>query len=93
MQNPLFWAGYIQEVIIPHCEHLEKAFFEKVLPAFEAVESEAEQISNEKWERLIRRTGTTIMFESSGGQVDKVAHLPELRFALGEPEGGHDLGG
>jgi hypothetical protein len=32
------------------------------------------------------RVGTTIMFESSGGQVDKVAHLPELRFALGEPE-------
>jgi hypothetical protein len=29
---------------------------------------------------------TTILFESSGGQVDKVAHLPELRFALGEPE-------
>ncbi|MBS3948424.1 MAG: hypothetical protein KGZ57_09045 [Dethiobacter sp.] len=57
MQNPLFWAGYIQEVIIPHYEHLEKAFFEKVLPAFEAVESEAEQISNEKWERLIRQPG------------------------------------
>lgn len=33
-----------------------------------------------------RRVGTTIFFESSGGQVDKVAHLPELRFALGEPE-------
>ncbi len=33
-----------------------------------------------------RRTGTTILFESSGGQVDKVAHLPELRFALGEPQ-------
>jgi hypothetical protein len=32
------------------------------------------------------RVGTTILFESSGGQVDKVAHLPELRFALGEPE-------
>ena len=32
-----------------------------------------------------RRTGTTILFESSGGQVDRVAHLPELRFALGEP--------
>jgi len=28
----------------------------------------------------------TILFESSGGQTDKVAHLPELRFALGEPE-------
>lgn len=33
-----------------------------------------------------RRVGTTILFESSGGQADKVAHLPELRFALGEPE-------
>jgi hypothetical protein len=33
-----------------------------------------------------RRVGTTILFESSGGQVDKVAHLPELRFALGQPD-------
>ena len=33
-----------------------------------------------------RRVGATILFESSGGQVDKEAHLPELRFALGEPE-------
>ena len=33
-----------------------------------------------------RRVGAAIFFESSGGQVDKAAHLPELRFALGEPE-------
>jgi len=33
-----------------------------------------------------RRVGTTILFESSGGQIDKMAHLPELRFALGEPD-------
>jgi hypothetical protein len=33
-----------------------------------------------------RRVGTAILFESSGGQTDKMAHLPELRFALGEPE-------
>lgn len=32
------------------------------------------------------RVATTVLFESSGGQVDKVAHLPELRFALGETE-------
>lgn len=32
------------------------------------------------------RVGTVILFESSGGQTEKVAHLPELRFALGEPE-------
>ncbi len=33
-----------------------------------------------------RRVATTILFESSGGQSDKLAHLPEMRFALGEPE-------
>ena len=33
-----------------------------------------------------RRVGATVFFESSGGQVDKIAHLPELRFALGEPD-------
>lgn len=33
-----------------------------------------------------KRVGTAILFESSGGQVDKIAHLPELRFALGEPD-------
>jgi hypothetical protein len=36
-------------------------------------------------ENIHRRVGTAILFECSGGQVDKVAHLPELRFALGEP--------
>jgi hypothetical protein len=33
-----------------------------------------------------RRVGTAILFESSGGQIDKVAHLPELRFAICEPD-------
>jgi len=33
-----------------------------------------------------RRVGLAILFESSGGMVEKVAHLPELRFAIGEPE-------
>ena len=32
-----------------------------------------------------RRVATVILFESSGGQAEKIAHLPELRFALGEP--------
>lgn len=33
-----------------------------------------------------RRVANSIFFESSGGQVEKIAHLPELRFALGGPE-------
>lgn len=33
-----------------------------------------------------QKVGTAIFFESSGGQSNKTAHLPELRFALGSPE-------
>ena len=33
-----------------------------------------------------KRVGTAMLFESSGGMIDRVAHLPELRFALGEPD-------
>lgn len=33
-----------------------------------------------------RRVGTAILFESSGGQINKVARIPEIRFALGEPD-------
>ncbi len=33
-----------------------------------------------------RRAGAAIFFECCGGQVDKVAQLTELRFALGDPE-------
>jgi len=42
----------------------------------------------EPWYKIATpsRVATTILFESSGGQVEKLAHLPELRFALGEPE-------
>ena len=32
-----------------------------------------------------QRLATAIFFESSGGMREKIAHLPELRFALGEP--------
>lgn len=35
---------------------------------------------------LHRRVATAILFESSGGQTEKVAHLPDLRFALGGPD-------
>lgn len=33
-----------------------------------------------------QRVGTAMFFESSGGQLDKLAHLPELRFDLCEPD-------
>lgn len=32
-----------------------------------------------------RRVGSAIFFESSGGQVNRLAHLPDLRFAIGGP--------
>lgn len=44
--------------------------------------------SNGPLRDLHRRVGTAILFESSGGMAQdrRLAHLPELRFALGEPE-------
>ena len=38
-----------------------------------------------KLREIHRRVATIILFESSGGMVDKAAHVPEIRFALGEP--------
>jgi hypothetical protein len=32
-----------------------------------------------------RRVGAAILFESSGGQAERVARVPEVRFALGDP--------
>ncbi|MDA8325934.1 MAG: DUF499 domain-containing protein, partial [Nitrospiraceae bacterium] len=65
----------------------------KLLPAIEAdisgIHSHARTLDADTkgaLKDIHRRVATTILFESSGGQVDKVAHLPELRFALGEPE-------
>ena len=49
------------------------------------------QILTQRWTQhegslrdIHRRVGAAILFESSGGQVNKVAHLPELRFAIGD---------
>jgi hypothetical protein len=65
----------------------------RLQPAIEAdisgVHSHARALdadTKEPLKNIHRRVGTTILFESSGGQIEKVAHLPELRFALGEPE-------
>jgi hypothetical protein len=57
MHNALFWVRYIRKHIIPHFEHLEKTFTQRILPTFETVESEAEQVSNKKWEQLIHQPG------------------------------------
>lgn len=41
--------------------------------------------TKEELKDIHRRVGAAILFESSGGMVNKVASLPELRFALLEP--------
>ncbi|MGB8647233.1 MAG: DUF499 domain-containing protein [Anaerolineae bacterium] len=65
----------------------------KLLPAIEAdiagPQSHARALDADtkgQLKDIHRRVGSAILFESSGGQSDKVAHLPELRFALGEPD-------
>jgi hypothetical protein len=65
----------------------------RLLPAIEAdisgKQSHARALDVDTKDALTdihRRLGSSILFESTGGQIDKVAYLPELRFALCEPE-------
>ena len=58
-----------------------------------AVRLDAEAIDGIKKARLHRKVATTIFFESNGGQVGteaQQASVPEIRLAVGEPEG--DIG-
>lgn len=41
--------------------------------------------TNGKLKGIHKRVALAILFESSGGMVDKVAHIPDIRFAIGEP--------
>jgi hypothetical protein len=51
-----------------------------------AVRLDAEAIADIKQARLHRKVATTIFFESNGGQQKGFATIPEIRFAVGEPD-------
>jgi hypothetical protein len=52
MHNALFRANYIRNKILPEAQAFGKVLEERILPAFEVIEEEAECISDEEWKRL-----------------------------------------
>lgn len=55
MFNLIFWADFIQDVILPRVFCLQEVFEHRILAAFEGLEEEAQQIRNREWERLIHQ--------------------------------------
>ena len=55
--NPLFWADYIQNLFIPQIRTLGQAFDDRIMPAFQGIEEEADRIQNKKWDELCKRAG------------------------------------
>ena len=53
--NALFWADYISRVILPQVDALQAAVGERLLPAFEGVTDEAEEVQRQRWEELMAR--------------------------------------
>lgn len=65
---------------------------QRLLPAIEVdiagVHSHAKALDSDakgQLEGIHRRVGAAMLFESTGVATDRPAHLPELRFAIGEP--------
>src|SRR5579885_3339424 len=52
-----FWSHHIRRVFIPQTRAFERAVVSRVMPAFEHIEEEAEQLQNEEYERLMRLPG------------------------------------
>lgn len=55
--NNKFWADYMRDVYIPAIEYFSNSFFQRLLPAFGNLESEADQISEKEFQRLLSLPG------------------------------------
>lgn len=55
--NYLFWRGYVTEVFCDEMAFLSKFYKEGLLPLFANLESEAQAMTNEAWERFMGMPG------------------------------------
>lgn len=70
---PIIAEEFIEWVFLPQLTALRDAIFERVLPAFERLESEAEQIESETFERL----------NTNASEYSDPAHMAEAAFKAG----------
>lgn len=52
IRNNLFWSHYIRTVFIPLVEAFSNCFKQRVLPSFDNLSQEADQVANKAWDRL-----------------------------------------
>jgi hypothetical protein len=82
LENPAFRATVLGQLGEPRLIHA-------IVSDISAEDSKARGLDGDvkgNLKDIHRRVAATILFESSGGMVDKVAHIPEIRFAVGEPD-------
>lgn len=88
--NASFWRHYIQAVFIPQVGMLREAFEDKILPAFDDIEREAEQESQRLWEELTSQPGdpdeladlSDLAEEAREAGIDYYVHMRDLRQAV-----------
>lgn len=56
------------------------------MPMAHAESLDQEMVNGAGKHGVVQRTAKALFFESCGGQTDKAAHLPELFFAVGDPD-------
>lgn len=81
LESPSFRAAVLGQLGEPRLQSAIEADIAGLHSHARALDADTSGLLKE----IHRRVATAILFESSGGQTDKSAHLPELRFALGEP--------
>ena len=50
--NGAYWAHYLRRICLPQVRVLRETVFDRAIPAFSAVEAEADEIKTATWERL-----------------------------------------
>lgn len=56
--NHLFWKSYFNQVFKPQLQGIVDTLEDRLLPTFQKIDSEAENISNKVWQDMMSRPGT-----------------------------------
>lgn len=57
MNNPRFWARHIRDAFVPQIRALRHTYEERIVPAFEDIDEEADEVAEQEWRRLGRGAG------------------------------------
>lgn len=70
MNNAEFWARHVEDVFVPHLGAFREAVFKRVLPAFDNLSEEAQEMANEARRKLL----TSASLETDPADLAEAAH-------------------